>query len=320
MGPQEEPFMSKPTLLVMSRAIAAMARPSPGDYDILALDEAEDHDALLHERGAGIRAVLCAGMERLDAARLALLPDLELIAVIAAGYAGVDVETARARGIAVTNAGSLNSGDVADYAVTLMLGHRRDLIANDRYVRDDKWPARRLPSGRSIARDKVGIVGLGHIGVAIAERLSPFGCDIAWWGPRAKLSKWPRVETLVGLAEWASVLMIAARGEEDTRGLVDADVIAALGADGLIVNVSRGFVIDEPAMIAALRAGTLGGAALDVFDHEPIAGSRYADVPGLIMAPHVAGATEDALAAVIAAALDNIRRLFAGETLLNRVA
>lgn len=312
--------MSKPTLLVMSRAIAAMARPSPEYYEILVLDEAEDRDALLRDRGAGIRAVLCAGMERLDAARLALLPDLELIAVIAAGYAGIDVEVAKARGIAVTNAGSLNSGDVADYAVTLMLAHRRDLIANDRYVRDDKWPARRLPPGRSIARDKVGIVGLGHIGGAIAERLSPFGCDIAWWGPRAKPhARWPRIETLVGLAEWASVLMIAARGEEDTRGLVDADVIAALGADGLIVNVSRGFVIDEPAMIAALRAGTLGGAALDVFDHEPIAGSRYADVPGLIMAPHVAGATEDALAAVIAAALDNIRRLFAGETLLNRV-
>jgi lactate dehydrogenase-like 2-hydroxyacid dehydrogenase len=312
--------MSKPTLLVMSRAIANMARPSPDDYDIIALDEADDRDALLRDHGAVIRAVLCAGMERLDATRLALMPDLELIAVIAAGYAGVDIEAAKARGIAVTNAGSINSGDVADYAVTLMLAHRRDLIANDRYVRDDKWPARRVPPGRSIARDKVGIVGLGHIGLAIAERLAPFGCEIAWWGPREKAeAKWSRVESLVGLAEWASVLMVAARGEEDTRGLIGADVISALGADGLIVNVSRGFVIDEAAMIAALRSGALGGAALDVFDHEPIAGSKYADVPGLIMAPHVAGGTEDSLAAVIAAALDNIRRLFAGEPLLNRV-
>lgn len=312
--------MSKPTLLVMSRAIADMARPSPDDYDILVLDEAEDREALLRERGAGIRAVLCAGMERLDAGRLALLPDLELIAVIAAGYAGVDVETAKARGIAVTNAGSINSGDVADYAVALMLAHRRDVIANDRYIREDKWPARRVPPGRSIARDKVGIVGLGHIGMAIAERLAPFGCDIAWWGPHAKPDvPWRRIETLTGLAEWASVLMVAARGEEDTRGLIGADAIAALGADGLIVNVSRGFVIDEAAMIAALRSGALGGAALDVFDHEPIAGSKYADVPRLIMAPHVAGATEDSLAAVIAAALDNIRRLHAGESLLNRV-
>ncbi len=312
--------MSKPTLLVMSRALAKLAQPSPEAYDILCLDEAEDREALLRERGAGIRAVLAAGMERLDAERLALLPDLELIAVTAAGYAGVDIEAAKRRGIAVTNAGNLNAGDVADYAMTLLLAHRRDLIANDHYVRDDKWQEKRRPPGRSLARDRVGIVGLGHIGLAISQRLSPFGCDIAWWGPRPKPdAPWRRFETLRELSEWASVLMIAARGDDSTRGLVGADIIHALGRDGLIVNVSRGFVIDEPAMIEALRSGALGGAALDVFDHEPIAGSRYADIPNLIMAPHVAGGTEDALRAVLAAAVDNIRRLYAGEILLNRV-
>ena len=303
--------MAKPTLLVMSRAVAGIAKPPAGRYEILCLDDADDRDAFLRARGAGIRVVLASGVERLDAGRLASLPDLELIAA----------EAAKARGIAITNAGDINAGDVADYAVTLMLAHRRGLIANDRHVRGDEWPKRRMPPGRSIARDRVGIVGLGHIGAAIAERLAPFGCEIVWWGPRAKPgAPWRRIGTLTDLAAWASVLMVAARGDDSTRGLVDAAAIAALGEDGLIVNVARGFVIDEPAMIAALRSGALGGAALDVFDHEPMAGSRYADVPNLIMAPHVAGATEDALAAVVASALDNIERLFAGETLLNRVA
>ena len=311
--------MSKPTLLVMSRGLLEMARPPQDDYEIVCLDDAEDRDGLLRARGPGIRAVLCMGAERLDAARLDLLPDLELIAVTAAGYAGVDVEAARARGIAVTNAGNNNAGDVADFAVALMLAHRRDLIANDRYVREDRWPPRR-PPGRSIARDRVGIVGLGYIGLAVAERLAPFGCAIGWWGPRAKPDvAWRRFADLKALAAWASVLIVAARGDDTSRGLIGEDVLAALGSDGLIVNVSRGFVIDEPAMMAALREGRLGGAALDVFDHEPISGSRYADVPNLIMAPHVAGGTQDAIDAVMAAAVDNIRRLFAGEPLLNRV-
>jgi hydroxypyruvate reductase len=313
--------MTRPTLLVMSRGLREMAKPSPETYDVVCLDEAPDREAWLRAHGGGIRALLCMGAERLDAARLDYLPDLQLIAVTAAGYAGVDVEAARARGSAVTNAGSTNAGDVADYAVTLMLAHRRELIENDRYVREDRWPERRRPHGRSIAGERVGIVGLGHIGQAIAERLAPFGCEIRWWGPRAKPeAPWPRVEQLVALAEWASVLMVAARGDDSTRGLIDAAAIVALGADGLIVNVARGFVIDEAAMMDALRSGRLGGAALDVFDHEPIAGSRYADVPNLIMAPHMAGATRHAVDGVMTAALDNVRRLFAGEPLRNRVA
>ena len=124
---------------------------------------------------------------------------------------------------------------------------------------------------------------------------------------------------LEALADWATTLLVAVAGTDETRGLISADVLDRLGADGLIVNVSRGFVIDEPAMIAALRDGRLGGAALDVFDGEPIDGTGWVGVPNVLMAPHVAGATIESLAAVMRGALDNVRRHFAGEPLERRV-
>ncbi|MDO7842311.1 2-hydroxyacid dehydrogenase [Sphingomonas immobilis] len=312
--------MPKPRLLVMSDAIEKLVRPGADEFEIVRLEGAGDRDAFLAANGAGIGAALVSGMERFDAARFDLLPDLGLIATVAAGMSGIDLDTAKARGVAVINAGDLNAGDVADFAVTLMLAQTREVIANDRYVREDRWPAARRRPPVSVSAQKVGIVGLGHIGLAIARRLEPFGCEIAWWGPRPKPdAAWPRIESLEELASWSSVLMVAARGDDSTRGLITADVLAALGPDGLIVNVSRGFVIDEPAMIAALQDGRLGAAALDVFEHEPINGSDWAGVPNVLMAPHVAGATQQAFARVFAGALDNLRRHFAGEPLLRRV-
>lgn len=310
----------RPRLLVMSHALEAMVKPSPAEFDLVRLEEASDRDGFLREQGAGIEAVLCSGGERLDAARLALLPDLKLIAVVAAGMAGIDLDHAAARGIAVTNAGNLNSGDVAEFAVTMMLAHRREIVAADRWVREDRWPERRMDIGRSVSVEKVGVVGLGHIGEGIAKRIEPFVAEVRWWGPRAKPEiRWDREESLVDLASWASTLFIAARGDDSSRGLISAEVLDALGPDGLIVNVARGFVIDEPAMIAALKDGRLGGAALDVFLKEPARGSDWADVPNVLMAPHIGGATREAFGLVFTAALDNIRRHFAGQPLQNRV-
>jgi lactate dehydrogenase-like 2-hydroxyacid dehydrogenase len=311
---------ARPRLLVMTRQIEAMVRPPEGEFALLRLDDAGDRDGFLREHGRGVEALLTSGLERLDKPRLELLPDLRLIAVVAAGYSAVDVDEAQRRGIAVTNAGDLNAADVADYAVTMLLAHRREVIANDAWVREDRWPGGRRPPGRSIARQRVGIVGLGHIGRAVAERLAPFGCEIGWWGPRPKPAvPWARYDSVAALAEWATTLVVAARGDDSSRGLIDRAVLDALGADGLIVNVSRGFVIDQAELFAALREGRLGGAALDVFEPEPMRASDVADVPNLLMAPHVAGATREALAAVMAAALDNVRRHYAGAPLLHRV-
>ena len=311
---------SRSRVLLTSGSIGSFVKLPEEEFEVVVLDGDPAGPGSSRARG-GIEAMICFGVERIDAGFLDQLPDLKLIAVLAAGTAGIDFDAVRARGIAVTNAGDINAGDVADFAVTLYLAHRRDVIVNDRWVREGRWPTARPPLGRSIAGERVGIVGLGHIGRAVAERLAVFGCDLAWWGPNSKPdAPWPRRNTLIELAEWAETLIVTVKGVDDTRGLVTREVMAALGSDGLIVNVSRGFVIDESAMLAALHDGSLGGAALDVFEQEPIDGAAWADVPNVIMAPHVSGATQAALAGVARLAVDNIRAHFAGRPLRQRVA
>lgn len=312
--------MNRERVLITSHVVAGLVALPIDAYDIFILEDHGDEIAWLTANGAGFRAMICAGIERFDGARLDLLPRLELIAVIAAGMAGIDLAETRRRGIQLCNAGDLNAGDVADFAITLMLAHRRDLFGCDAWVRSGKWPKGRMPRARSIAAERVGIIGLGNIGLATAQRLAPFGCEIRWWNRSAKPEAlWPREQCLADLCAWASVAIVTVAGDEGTRGLINRELIKAVGPDGLIINVSRGFVIDEAALKAGLRARTLGGAALDVVAHEPDDGSGWADVPGVILAPHVAGATCESVAAVMNSAAENVRRLFAGEPLLRLV-
>ena len=274
----------------------------------------------LTENGKGVRAIIAAGLETLDEDMIDALPDLELIALITAGYTEIDMAAAKARGIAVTNAGDINAGDVAEFAIALLLAHRREIVQNHQYMLDDGWMAARRFATRSLAEERVGIVGLGSIGKATAERLQPFGCEIAWWGPNPKPDvTWPYYDSLEALAEWATCLIICARGDEENRGTISKAVIEKLGPEGLLVNVSRGLLVDEEAMIEALKTHKLGGAALDVFDIEPWPGSTYADVPGLLMAPHQGGATRNSFVKTAALVRDNTARWFAGESVMYRV-
>lgn len=267
----------------------------------------------LQTHGAGIKVAINSGLDRFDAELMNRLPDLRHIAAFGAGMDGIDLTTATARGITVSNGGSVHSGDVADHAVGMMIAARRRLLESDAWVRQGRWEAEgRYPPTRSLARQKVGIVGLGHIGMAIAERVQPFCPEIAWWGPRDRPAPWPRKESLMALAEWSDILFLAARAHDDTRGLVDAAIIDALGPDGLLVNISRGFVVDEDALIAALRSGRLGQAALDVFDPEPTSAERWADVPNTLLAPHNAGATSDAIVMLGAHTIERVKRALDG--------
>ena len=290
--------------------------PTLYPIDVLPEDAAE-RQAWLIANGAGVRALVTSGIEPLPGALLALLPGLELIASVATGLDLLDVAAARARGIAVTNGGGLNSPDVAEFAVAQLLARRRDLAAADAWVRAGQWPTGRMPPSGSVSAERVGIVGLGTIGRGVAERLTPFGSAIRWWGPRAKPdAPWTYEPDLLALADWASTLVIAVPGTDDTRGLISREVLAALGPTGLLINVARGFVVDEAALKDLLRAGQLGGAALDVMVNEPDDGTGWADVPNVTLSPHVAGATRESLAAMMGGAADNVRRLFTGATQL----
>lgn len=270
---------------------------------------------------ARVRVIVHAGEVPLEPAFLESLPTLGLIACVSVGYDGVDVPWCRARGIEVTHADGLNAEDVADHAVGMLIASWRDIVAGDRMVREGRWTqADRMAPRPGLRGRKVGIVGLGHIGEAVAVRAEAFGMTVAWWGPRPKPARWPRAESLQALAADSDILVVACRADAANRGLISAEVIDAVGPRGLIVNVARGSVVDEDALIAALKDGRLGRAALDVFAQEPTPAARWTDVPGAVLTPHSAGGTIDSIPRMVAQALDNIGRFLAGQPLASPVA
>jgi lactate dehydrogenase-like 2-hydroxyacid dehydrogenase len=266
-----------------------------------------------------VRAMMQLGDGGMSREFLSSLPNLGLIACIPVGFEAVDVDWCRARGIVVTAADGLNAEDCADLAMGLLLGAWRNVAAGDRLVRAGAWARERLAPRPGLRGHKVGIVGLGHIGEAIALRCEPFGLEVSWWGPNAKPARWPRAASLMDLARDSDILVVACRASPTNRGMISAEVIDALGPDGMIVNVARGSIIDEDALIAALKEGRLGRAGLDVFQQEPTPAERWADVPGTVLTPHSAGATTNSIPLLGAQALENVRRFMAGEAVTSPV-
>jgi len=248
---------------------------------------------------AAIRVIVGDGTTPVTAADMDAYPNLGLIVTIAAGHDGVDKAAAEARGVPISSGVGSNSDDVADHAMALLLSAARYILFNDNKIRTGGWKGRGLRPVPSVSSLKVGVVGLGSIGKAVAARLEPFRCEIAWTGPRPKPDVSLRYEpSLVELARWANVLVIATPLDASTNRLVNREVIEALGPDGLLVNVARGGVVDEDELIAALKDGRLGRAALDVFETEPTPPARWEGVPNTILTPHVAGMTHEAIAAM----------------------
>ena len=263
------------------------------------------------------RAAVVIGSIGLPRAALESAPNLELVACFGAGTDGLDRALCAARGIAVTNCPAINHEDVADVAIGLLISVTRNIAAGDRMVRTDGWSGpMAFPPARRLRGRKLGILGLGAIGRALADRAHAMGLETRWTGPRAKPdAPWPYEPDLHALARWADVLAVCAPGGPETDGIVDAGVIEALGADGVLINVARGSLVDEDALIAALKTGKLGGAGLDVFAVEPTPPTRWADVPNVTLTPHLGGATREAIMDSARLVLENLRRFFAGEPL-----
>ncbi|WGM31647.1 2-hydroxyacid dehydrogenase [Brevundimonas sp. NIBR11] len=267
-----------------------------------------------------IEAAVVLGEAPLDTAVIERLPNLKLLACFTSGYDGVDLDWCEARGLAVTHAPAVNHEDVADHAVGLILASVRRIVDGDRSLKAGQWRFEERLITPSMKGKRVGIVGLGAIGEAVAKRVEALGCPVAWWGPRAKESPWPRAASLVELARDSDVLVVACRADETNRGLISAEVIEALGSSGLLVNVARGSLVDEDGLIAALKAGRLGQAALDVFETEPTDAARWADVPNVILTPHTAGATGEAVQGMVMLLMRNLAAAVAGEPLITPVA
>jgi hydroxypyruvate reductase len=267
-----------------------------------------------------IRAIQASGESKVGADLIAMLPALEVISVMGVGYDGIDVAAAKARGVVVTHTPAVLNDDVADLAIALMLAWSRQIARADRFVRAGEWAKGPLPLGRKMSGARLGIVGMGRIGQAIAKRAAAFDMQIAYTARSAKPElPFAFVAGVAALAAQSDYLVLITPGGAGTRKLVDASVLSALGANGCVVNVARGSVIDEAALVEALKAGTIAGAALDVFESEPTVPQALREMDNVVLTPHIGSATAQTRRAMAQLAFDNLDAQLSGKPLLTPV-
>jgi lactate dehydrogenase-like 2-hydroxyacid dehydrogenase len=268
---------------------------------------------------AGVRAMITAGGTPLGGAMMDTMPKLGAIVCYGTGYDGVDLAAAARRGIAVGHSPAANAAAVADLAVTLMLAVTRRLLPADDFVRSGSWAAAKpsplmRPQPGNPGR-RVGIFGMGEIGRKIAARVAAFETELAYFSRSRHDVPYQYLPSLEALAEWCSVLMIAVRAGADTHHAVDGNILRMLGNGGYIVNISRGSVIDEKALVAALAEETIAGAGLDVYETEPHAPDALTAFPNVVLTPHVGGHTQDSHTAMQDCVIANLEAYFAGKQL-----
>ena len=287
--------MTAPVLLMPGPMNPAVMKGCDSRFEVLRLWEADDPDALLRERGAEVLAVATGGQRRVDDDLMGALPSLQIVANFGVGYDTVDAEAAARRGVVVTNTPGVLDDEVADTAIGLLLMTVRELPQAERYLRAGSWeeggPYPLTPA--TLKGRTLGIVGLGRIGEAIASRAVAFGVSIAYHNRNEKPgSSYRYYPDLVAMARDVDTLLVATPGGPDTRHLVGREVLEALGPDGVLVNVARGSVVDEEALVEALRTRTILGAGLDVYEQEPRVPQALLDLDNAVLLPHVGSASE----------------------------
>jgi lactate dehydrogenase-like 2-hydroxyacid dehydrogenase len=309
----------KKELLIMGPMYPATLSVLEETYTAHKLWLAADRDALIASLAGRIDAVATSGTKGMDDATMAKLPNLKMISHFGVGVDSIDTEAAKRRGIMVSNTPDVLTDDVADIAMGLMIAVSRKLVVGDRYVREGKWLKGSMPLAESVQGKTLGIVGMGRIGRAIAKRGEAFNLKIAYQGPNKKTDvAWPYFSDAAALARESDYLVAACPGGESTKGLVSRAVLEALGPKGVVINISRGSVIDEPAMIALLKGGKLGGAGLDVFADEPRVPEALFAMENVVLQPHVGSATHPTRKAMGQLQIDNLAAYFAGKPLVSR--
>ncbi|WP_019906605.1 2-hydroxyacid dehydrogenase [Methylobacterium sp. 77] len=277
-------------------------------------DTAPDLDAFYREIGPRIRAMATGAQAPVDGTLIERLPHLEIVASFGVGYDTIDVTAAAKRGVVVTNTPDVLSDEVADLALGLLLATVREIPQADRYLRAGHWPTRTYPLTATLRGRHVGILGLGRIGRAIAQRLEGFGVTLSYHGRRRQEDvAYGFHPTLLGMAQAVDVLIVVAPGGPGTNGIVNADVFEALGPQGIVVNVARGSLIDEPALIEALRSGTIHGAGLDVFATEPRVPEAFLGLERVVLLPHVGSGSVHTREVMGRLVVDNLLSWFSGK-------
>ncbi len=290
-------------------------------YTLHRLDRADDPKALLADVSDQITAVVTTGGKGLDAEMIRQLPNLQIVASSGVGYDTIDIAACTERGIVVTNTPDVLTDDVADTAIMLLLAARRQLVQADRYVRSGEWGRNGpYPLLSAMRGKRLGIVGLGRIGQAIAARAAPMGCEIAYTGrtkkPEIAYSFEPDLKSL---AHWSDILVVATSGGAGTQGLIGADIISALGPKGTLINIARGSVVNEKAMIAVLSSGDLGSAGLDVYCNEPDIDPQFRQLKNTVLYPHHASGTIETRNAMAQLVVDNLAAFFQDQPVLTPV-
>ncbi len=261
-------------------------------------------------RADAVRAIVTRSNLEVPAALVERLPNLEIIATNGVGYDLIPLALAASRGIVVTNTPDVLNAAVAELCVGALLSLLRQLPQADRYVREGRWRSASFPLTTSLAGKQVGIVGLGRIGKDIARRLEPFGVTLAYHGRSDQQLAWRFEPDLAALARDVDILIVAAPGGRETARMISAPVLDALGPQGYLVNVARGSLVDEAALLAALQEKRIAGAALDVFDNEPDIDKRFFGLENVLLTPHIGSATHETRAAMAQLMLDNLRGWF----------
>ena len=279
-----------------------------------------DPDDLLDNVSSRIRGILAGGMKGANANLINRLQNLEIIASFSVGYDATDVAAAQSRGVIVTHTPEVLTGDVADLAMTLILMVSRRIGEAERFLRSGQWLNGRMDLGTTVRGKRLGILGLGRIGKAVARRAEVFGLQIAYHDIRPMGDLVYRsYPTILDLALASDILLVACEGGAENRGIVDSKVLKALGPEGYLINAARGTIVDQRALITALRNGTITGAALDVFDGEPEVPAELMSIENVVLTPHIASSTHETRRAMADLVYDNLRAHFDGKPVLTPV-
>ncbi len=306
--------MARETILLLVPVPADLRTALAAEYDLLD-DKPDDIPR------PGIRIAVTTAIMGFRAAQLDRLPDLKLIASQGTGLETSDLPAAARRGVAVAYTPDVMTEDVADAAIGLMYAAARRIAEADRFVRAGRWGKERMTPSLSLHRKRAGIVGMGKIGQAIARRCAGLGMEVAWTGPRPKPDlPYAYIPGIRPLAEASDVLILSAPGGRETERMVDAEVLRALGPRGILVNVARGSVVDEEALIAALQAGAIFAAGLDVFATEPALDPRFLALENAVLEPHSSSITQETRRAIIARILGDIAAFREGRPFLDAAA
>ncbi|ASW00733.1 2-hydroxyacid dehydrogenase [Paraburkholderia aromaticivorans] len=309
----------KPSLLVLIHLNDASRASIEAAFELVYAPDATQRAAAIDAHGATIRAVLTNGTTGLTAAEIDRMPLLELVSALGAGYENLAVDHARSRDIVLVNGSGTNDDCVADHAFALLLAVVRDVPQLDQATREGAWRDT-LPMRPNVSGKRLGIVGLGNIGAKVARRGAGFDMEIGYHNRKPREgSPHAYFDSVEALARWSDFLIVATPGGAGTRHLIGQTVFEALGPRGFVVNVSRGSVLDTAALAQALTAGTIAGAALDVYEGEPNPPAPLLTLRNVVLTPHVGGRSPEAITASVDNFLSNASRHCAGEAVLTPI-